>query len=116
MGAAWLLPRLIGLGYATELLMTGDFLDAPTALRIGLYNRVVPAANVLGEARGFAEKLAQGPSVALGVTKDALNHEGHMDLATALEAEAQAQAACMRSPNFREAYEAFKAKRTPKFV
>src|SRR5881296_3351562 len=64
MGAAWLLPRLIGLSYATELLMTGDFIDAPTALRIGLYNRVVPAANVLGEARGFAEKLAQGPSVA----------------------------------------------------
>jgi len=116
MGAAWLLPRLVGFGHATELLMTGDFIDAPTALRIGLYNRVVPAANVLGEARGFAEQLAQGPSGALGVTKDALNREAHMDLAAALEAEAQAQAACMRSPNFREAYEAFKAKRMPKFI
>jgi len=116
MGAAWLLPRLVGLGNATELLMTGDFIDAATALRIGLYNRVVAAANVLEEARRFAEKLAQGPSVALGVTKEALNREAHMDLTTALDAEARAQAECMRNPNFREAYEAFKAKRVPKFV
>src|SRR5213594_3856553 len=116
MGAAWLLPRIVGLGHATELLMTGDFIDAQTALRIGLYNRVVAHANVMGEARGFAERVASGPSVALGITKDALNHEAHMDLVTALEAEAQAQAGCMRSPNFRAAYEAFKAKREPRFV
>jgi len=68
------------------------------------------------EARRLAEQLARGPSSALGVTKDALNREAHMDLATALEAEAQAQAECMRSPNFREAYDAFKTKRQPKFV
>ena len=116
MGAAWLLPRLVGLGHATELLMTGDFIDAPTALRIGLYNRVVARANVLEEARRFAEQLAHGPSFALGITKEALNREAHMDLTTALEAEAQAQAVCMRNPNFREAYDAFKAKRQPKFV
>ena len=116
MGAAWLLPRLVGLGHATELLMTGDFIDAATALRIGLYNRVVAAANVLEEARRFADNLAHGPSVALGVTKEALNREAHMDLITALDAEARAQAECMRNPNFREAYEAFKAKRVPKFV
>jgi len=116
MGAAWLLPRLVGLGHATEPLMTGEFIDAATALRIGLYNRVVAAANVLEEARRFAEKLAHGPSVALGVTKQALNREAHMDLTTALDAEARAQAECMRNPNFREAYEAFKAKRVPKFV
>lgn len=116
MGAAWLLPRLVGLGHATELLMTGDFIDAATALRIGLYNRVVAGANVLEEARRFAEKLAHGPSFALGVTKEALNREAHMDLTTALDAEARAQAECMRNPNFREAYEAFKAKRVPKFV
>jgi enoyl-CoA hydratase/carnithine racemase len=116
MGAAWLLPRIVGLGHATELLMTGDFIDPQTALRIGLYNRVVAGAGVMQEARRFAEALACGPSVALGITKHALNREAHMDLSTALEAEAQAQAACMRSPNFREAYEAFKAKRTPQFV
>src|SRR5881296_3569445 len=116
MGAAWLLPRIVGLGHATELLMTGDFIDAQTALRIGLYNRVVAGANVMVEARGFADRLARGPSSALGITKDALNREAHMDLVTALEAEAQVQAGCMRSPNFREAYDAFKAKREPKFV
>ena len=116
MGAAWLLPRIIGLGHATELLMTGDFIDAQTALRVGLYNRVVAGASVMPEARRFAEQLARGPSYALGVTKDALNREAHMDLATALEAEAQAQAECMRSANFREAYDAFKTKREPKFV
>src|SRR5205814_2094103 len=90
MGAAWLLPRIVGLGLAAELLMTGDFIDARTALRIGLYNRVVADAEVMGEARGLAERLARGPSVALGITKDALNREAHMDLVTALEAEARA--------------------------
>ena len=116
MGAGWLLPRIVGLGHATELLMIGDFIDAQTALRIGLYNRVVAGASVMQEARGVAETLARGPSVALGITKYALNREAHMDLAAALEAEAQAQATCMRNPNFREAYEAFKAKRVPTFV
>src|SRR5256885_2147167 len=116
MGAAWLLPRIVGLGHATELLMTGDFIDAQTALRIGLYNRVVAHANVMGEARGFAERVARGPSVALRITKDAPHRGAHMDLVTALEAEAQAPAGCMLSPNFRAAYEAFKAKREPRFV
>src|SRR5881296_3405529 len=69
MGAAWLLPRIVGLGLAAELLMTGDFIDAQTALRIGLYNRVVAHAEVMGEARGLAERLARGPSVALGITR-----------------------------------------------
>jgi enoyl-CoA hydratase/carnithine racemase len=116
MGAAWLLPRIVGLGHATEMLMTGDFIDAATAHRIGLYNRVVPQDRVLPEARAFAEKLASGPSFALGITKQALNLEAHMDLVTALETEAQVQAGCMESPNFRQAFEAFRAKREPKFV
>lgn len=116
MGAAWLLPRLIGLGRATELLMTGEFLDAQAALEIGLYNRVVPREDLLLEARGLAARLARGPSVALGVTKDALNREAAMDLEAALDFEARAQAECMLSPNFREAYEAFRAKREPRFV
>src|SRR5439155_1514107 len=64
----------------------------------------------------LAERLARGPSAALGITKDALNREAHMDLVAALEAEARAQAGCMLSPNFRAAYEAFKAKHEPKFV
>lgn len=115
MGASWLLPRLVGFGRATELLMTGDFIDAEEAHRIGLYNRVVRDDRVLSEARSFAEKLAAGPSQALEVTKDALNREANMDLAEALSAEAEAQAACMQNANFREAYEAFQAKREAKF-
>jgi enoyl-CoA hydratase/carnithine racemase len=115
MGAAWLLPRIVGSGRAAELLMTGDFIDAGEALRIGLYNRVVADDEVLDAATAFAARLAQGPSFALEVTKDALNREAGMDLAAALEAEAQIQAALMTRADFREAYDAFVARRSPKF-
>jgi enoyl-CoA hydratase/carnithine racemase len=115
MGASWLLPRLVGTGRAAELLMTGDFIDAAEAHRIGLYNRVVPGGRALEEGRALAEKLARGPSFALEVTKDALNREAVLDLDGALEAEAKVQAVCMQDPNFREAYEAFTEKRTPEF-
>ena len=115
MGAAWLLPRLVGLAHASELFMLGDFITAERAAQIGLYNRVVAGERLMAEAIEVAARLARGPSVALGVTKQALNQEAAMDLVTALEAEAQAQAACMQNPNFREAYEAFRAKREPKF-
>jgi enoyl-CoA hydratase/carnithine racemase len=115
MGAAWLLPRIVGLAHASELLMLGDFISAERAAQIGLYNRVVPAERLMVEATDVAARLARGPSVALGVTKQALNQEAAMDLISALEAEAQAQADCMQNPNFREAYEAFRAKRDPKF-
>jgi enoyl-CoA hydratase/carnithine racemase len=115
MGAAWLLPRIVGLGRATELLMTGEFITAEEALRIGLYNRVFADADLAAEARAFAARLAQGPSLALEITKDALNREAQMDFAAAIEAEAQIQAALMLHPDFREAYDAFVAKRPPRF-
>jgi enoyl-CoA hydratase/carnithine racemase len=115
MGAAWLLPRIVGLGHASELLMTGSFMDAARAEAIGLYNRVVPADQLMTEAHRTASLLARGPSEALGVTKDSLTREATMELGQALEAEALAQARCMEHPNFREAYEAFKAKRDPAF-
>ena len=115
MGAVWLLPRLVGLAHASELLMLGDFITAERAAAIGLYNRVVPAERLMAEATDIAARLARGPSVALGVTKQALNEEAAMDLVAAIEWEAQAQAACMQNPNFREAYEAFRAKRDPVF-
>jgi enoyl-CoA hydratase/carnithine racemase len=115
MGAAWLLPRMIGLGRATELLMTGDFITADEALRIGLYNRVVAAEELGPEARAWAERLARGPAFAIEITKDALNREAAMDLHAALEAEAQIQASLMLHPDFREAYEAFRDKREPRF-
>ena len=116
MGAAWMLPRIVGLAKASELLMTGDFISAEEALRIGLYNRVVPDGASLDEATVLAEKLARGPSFALEITKDALNREASMDLEGALEAEAQIQAALMLHPDFRESYDAFVEKRDPKFV
>lgn len=115
MGASWLLPRLVGLGRATELLMTGDFIDAATAERIGLYHRVVADDRLRDEARVWAERLAVGPSLALEVTKKMLYREAAMDLDSALGAEVEIQALCMQDANFREAYEAFRAKRKPIF-
>jgi enoyl-CoA hydratase/carnithine racemase len=117
MGAAWLLPRVVGWGRAAELLMTGDFIDAREAHRIGLYNQVVPDdSDVLSVAQSFAARLAAGPTKALAVTKAALNDEASMDLDAALEAEARAQADCMQHPNFKEAYAAFREKREPRFT
>lgn len=115
MGAAYLLPRIVGLAKATELLYTGDFISATEAERIGLYNRVVPADQLPAATRDFAERLARGPAFALGKTKEMLNRELHMNLETALESEAQAQAICMQHPDYREAYEAFVGKREAKF-
>ena len=115
MGIAWLLPRIIGLGRATELLMTGDFIDAGEALRIGLYNRVVPDGEALAAATELAARLARGPSAALAVTKHALEREAHMTLPDALAEEARVQAACMEDPNFREGYRAFVEKREAVF-
>jgi enoyl-CoA hydratase/carnithine racemase len=116
MGAAWMLPRIVGMAKAAELLMTGDFISAEEAGKIGLYNRVVPEGSALVAATELAEKLAKGPSFALEITKDALNREASMDLAGALEAEAQIQAALMLHPDFRESYEAFIGKRDPEFL
>jgi enoyl-CoA hydratase/carnithine racemase len=115
MGATWLLPRIVGLAHASEILMLGDFLSAARASEIGLYNRVVPGDRLIAEATEVAARLARGPTEALGVTKQALNREAAMDLASAIEHEARVQAECMRHPNFREAYEAFRARREPRF-
>jgi len=115
MGAAWLLPQLVGRGRATELLMTGEFVAADDALRIGLYNRVVPDGDALMAATELARKLTAGPSRALEITKQAIDREATMDLEAALEFEARTQAALMTHADFREAYEAFVAKRPPKF-
>ena len=116
MGAAWLLPQLVGRGRATELLMTGDFIGADEALRAGLYNRIVPDGEALAAATEFAGKLSKGPSRALEITKYAIDREAAMDLEAALDAEARAQASLMAYADFREAYEAFVARRPPKFL
>src|SRR5690349_7634991 len=88
MGAAWLLPQVVGLGRANELLMLGDAVPAARALEIGLTNQVVPVADVLSAAQSLAVRLAKGPSFALGMTKEMLNREPPMSLEEALEAEA----------------------------
>ena len=116
MGAAYLLPRIVGRGRAAELLYFGELIDAEEALRIGLVNRVAPdpdAAVALAEE--WALKLARGPAFAHSMTKRMIEAEGGMSLAEALEAEAQAQAICMQHPDFRTAHEAFKRKAEPRF-
>ena len=111
MGAAYLLPRVVGLARATELLMLGDRISAEAALRMGLVNAVVPPERLMEDARALALRLASGPSFALGMTKTLLNHELDIDFVSAIEAEAQGQAICMQTPSFRDAYEAFKSRR-----
>jgi enoyl-CoA hydratase/carnithine racemase len=115
MGSAYLLPRIVGLGRATELLMTGAFVDAAEAHRIGLYNRVVPPDRLAAETSSVVRSLADGPTAGLAATKDALNREMHMDLETALGYEAAVQAELMLGPDFREGFQAFVEKRPPRF-
>jgi enoyl-CoA hydratase/carnithine racemase len=115
MGAGFLLPKVVGLSKATEMLYTGDFINAEEAAKVGLYNKVVPASELETETMRLAEKLAAGPAFALGMTKTALNRELDMSLEMALDAEAEAQAICMLNPDFREAYQAFNEKRAPEF-
>lgn len=116
MGAAYLLPKVVGLGRATELLYFGDAIDAPKAERYGLFNRVVPQDQLLDEAQGWARRLAEGPTFALGLTKELLNAELSSDLVNALDNEARAQAICMQTQDFKEAYQAFTQKRPPRFT
>ena len=116
MGAAWLLPRIVGLGHASELLMLGEFIDAKRAAAIGLYNHVVPDGELFDRAFDVARRLAAGPSLGLFVTKRMLNAEAHMSLADAMQAEGWVQAECMKHPDYRESYEAFVAKRPKDFV
>ena len=116
MGAAWLLPRIVGMGHASELLMAGEFISAARAAEIGLYNRVVPGDELAELTREWAEKLAAGPSMGLAVTKRMLNEEASMTLAEAMQREAEVQAECMTHPDYREAYEAFMEKRPKEFT
>jgi enoyl-CoA hydratase/carnithine racemase len=116
MGAAFLLPRVVGFGRATELLLLGDAVDAATAERYGLFNRVVAKEKLLEESIALARRLASGPSFAIAMTKELLNGELSMDLNNALDNEARAQAICMATQDFKEAHQAFTEKRPPRFV
>ncbi len=116
MGVSWLLPRIVGLGHATELLLLGDFISAERAAEIGLYHRVVAQEQVLAEATALAAKLARGPQAGIAASKAALEAESAMTLAQALYHEARVQAELMEHPDYREAYDAFRAKREPRFA
>lgn len=115
MGACALLPRVIGHGRAAELLYTGRTMSAEEGERWGFFNRLVGADKLADEANVLAVSLANGPTLAHGMTKKMLHQEFAMPLDEAIEAEAQAQAICMQTQDFRRAYEAFVAKRKPVF-
>jgi len=115
MGALYLLPRIVGLGKATELVYFGHTIDAEEAHRIGLANRVTPGDNLMDEAYKWANRLKDGPLYALGVTKELFEYEANVNLETALEMEAAAQARCMETADFAEGYNAFIEKRPRRF-
>ncbi len=115
MGACAILPRIIGQGRAAELLYTGRSMSGEEAERWGFFNRLVEPDALLAEASAFARRLAEGPTFAHGITKTQLHQEWAMTIEQAVEAEAQAQAICMATQDFRRAYEAFVARRRPKF-
>jgi enoyl-CoA hydratase/carnithine racemase len=115
MGACALLPRLIGQGRASELLFTGRAMSAPEGLAWGFFNALHEPSDVLPRAQALAAELAAGPTFAHGMTKTMLQQEWSMSIEQAVEAEAQAQAICMQTQDFRRAYEAFAAKQKPVF-
>jgi enoyl-CoA hydratase/carnithine racemase len=115
MGACAILPRIIGHGRASELLLFGRGMSAEEGKAWGFFNDVVPADKLDSHAIDAARRLASGPSFANGVTKNQLNMEWDMSLDTAIEAEAQAQAICMQTKDFERAYRAFVGKQEPVF-
>jgi enoyl-CoA hydratase/carnithine racemase len=115
MGACAMLPRMIGQGRATELLMTGRGMGGEEGERWGFFNRLCAPDVLLAEAQKLAQELADGPTFAHGMTKKMLHQEWNMGVDEAIEAEAQAQAICMATNDFHRAYHAFVAKQKPVF-
>ena len=115
MGACAMLPRIVGQGRAAEWIYSGRSLDGAEAERWGFFNRLVEPAALVDEATAFARQLADGPAFAHSLTKAMLHQEWSMDVDTAIEAEAQAQALCMLTEDFGHAYRAFAAKTRPVF-
>jgi enoyl-CoA hydratase/carnithine racemase len=116
MGSAYLLPRLVGLGRATELLMLGDRIDASRALAIGLATDVIDDANLPEATAELARRLADGPALAYSTTKLLLTRELDVDLGSAIEMEATAQALLMKSQDHREFYAAWRDGRRPEWT
>ncbi len=116
MGACALLPRMIGQGRACELLFTGRAMTAQEGLNWGFFNALHESADLHPAAFKLAQSLADGPTFAHGMTKTMLHQEWAMTIDQAIEAEAQAQAICMQTDDFKRAYEAFVAKQKPVFA
>jgi enoyl-CoA hydratase/carnithine racemase len=115
MGACSILPRIIGQGRASDLLYTGRAMSAEEAYAWGFYNRLCAPEPLRSEAMALATELANGPSFAHGMTKRMLHQEWAMGVDESIDAEAQAQAICMMTQDFRRAYHAFVAKQKPRF-
>lgn len=115
MGSAYLLPRVVGLGRATELLLLGDKVDPADAVAMGLASRVVPDERLSAETSELARRLADGPRLAYGATKILLSRELDMDLGSSIELEAVTQALLMTTEDHAEFYRAFTGKRDPEW-
>ncbi|MEM7801020.1 MAG: enoyl-CoA hydratase family protein [Chloroflexota bacterium] len=115
MGAAYLLPRIVGQGRAAEILMFGDKIYPSDALQMGLVNRVLPPEELMTTANAWATRLATGPTLAYGMTKRMLNNEWNMDLVSAIEQEAQAQTILMMAQDHRIFFESFRDKIEPEW-
>jgi len=115
MGSAYLLPRLVGLGRASELLLLGEPVTAQRALAIGLANAVVEDSELSAETSGLARRLAQGPALAYAATKMLISREMDMNLGAALELDSMTQALLMKSADHAEFYAAFREGREPKW-
>jgi len=115
MGAAYLLPRVVGLGRATQLLMLGDTIDAPTADRFGLVSELVPDEELDAAVAALAARLAAGPTLAYAQTKSLLTRELDMPLSAAMELDAMTQALLMTTEDHAEFHAAFNARRKPEW-
>jgi enoyl-CoA hydratase/carnithine racemase len=115
MGACNMLPRIIGVGRAAELLYTGRSMDGAEAERFGFFNKLCEPERMLEEAQALAKSLSDGPTFAHAMTKRCIHQEWNMGVDESIEAEAQAQAICMQTKDYERAYEAFVAKGRPAF-
>ncbi len=115
-GATWFLPRLVGAARAAEIALVGDPISADEALRIGLVSRVVPADDLMAEARGLADRVAAGAPLAMALTKGALGRSWSIDLDEALDGEAKLQGIAGASADHAEGLAAFREKRPPRFT
>jgi 2-(1,2-epoxy-1,2-dihydrophenyl)acetyl-CoA isomerase len=115
-GGTWLLPRVVGLARAKELIFTADVIDAAEAARIGLVNRVVPVAELQSTTHALAERIAAGPPAVLRMAKHMVNRAATSDLSAALDLEAFSQALAIASDDHQEGLKAFFEKRAPEFT